>query len=105
MKVIKPRVSFTRYLNFTGALSRQPIPVSALSAHIEQMHTNENCGFGEEYRVWKNGGGGGGGGGGGYSLNVLCSRLVYRTKGIGIFIFLLVVSNCSHFFVLQVWCF
>ena len=35
----------------TGAVTRQPIPVAALSSHLERMHTNENCGFSEEYRV------------------------------------------------------
>lgn len=30
---------------------RQSIPLTALAPHVERMHLNENCGFGEEYRV------------------------------------------------------
>ena len=29
----------------------EPIPVGKFAAHVEQMHLNENCGFGEEYKV------------------------------------------------------
>lgn len=34
-----------------GSDIRQPIPLAALGPHVERMHLNENCGFGEEYRV------------------------------------------------------
>ena len=34
-----------------GSVIRQPIPLHALAPHVERMHLNENCGFGEEYRV------------------------------------------------------
>ena len=34
-----------------GSDTRQPIPLAALGPHVERMHLNENCGFGEEYRV------------------------------------------------------
>ena len=34
-----------------GSDVHQPIPLPALAPHVERMHLNENCGFGEEYRV------------------------------------------------------
>lgn len=34
-----------------GSDVRQPVPLTALSSHVDRMHLNENCGFGEEYRV------------------------------------------------------
>ena len=36
---------------YTGSVVRNPIPLSVLPSHCDRMHTNENCGFGEEYRV------------------------------------------------------
>lgn len=34
-----------------GSDIRQPVPLAAMGGHLERMHLNENCGFGEEYRV------------------------------------------------------
>ena len=34
-----------------GSEVRQAVPLSAFSSHVERMHSNENCGLGEEYRV------------------------------------------------------
>ena len=34
-----------------GSEIRAPIAFKLLAAHVENMHLNENCGFGDEYRV------------------------------------------------------
>ena len=35
---------------YVGAV-REPIPVGQFASYVERLHQNENCGFGEEYKV------------------------------------------------------
>ena len=34
-----------------AGVAHEPIPVGQLASYVEQLHMNENCGFGEEYKV------------------------------------------------------
>ena len=52
IKLMKMSKSSLSYLPLgEGLEARQPIALQFLSAHVESMHQNENCGFIEEYRV------------------------------------------------------